>query len=752
MYCDTEQPYVTLAPKFTFTTGGRVSVHLFILAAFYLGIATKSIAEPSPRDKWHWQAAAVRMRVITALRRSHTLRVDLPYELQSRIQGVAAYSADDSPLPASIIKINGKPVAVEIAAHIQHRFTRENEPIWIYVSTDKPSPNPIPAESRKPVTLFAKREFLRARPFSYTEFMALEHARQPAPFRRSIPDFSLPSTYRRHHNRNVHFRVHRMRASAMLKLEETTKVALAVNTRTSAWFMWLDGKPLASWRQHLQDDDSDSFCSPIVQLEAGLHRLDFCVVSRYDEPTPQLSWRTGQNSDFTPITPTNLVPSLTPHTYQYEWRDKSHTPRLTIEDGRFYNCRGSGRKFSAWRFDTAETQTRTWQIRIENRPLVANKYMIFDEFKRPAMQFSTNGKSNSVKLTLPEALVWRINQTIEPVIVPAQVPVTTEANDTISVALEIKDFPAVLEKSMIRSTGSKSLILDHQQFSHADGKPIQGTIEVANPNLPPAILLKLAQKSSHIQVTGRINNIPITAPLRINCLYPKSSFNKLEPKGIQLFDAGHPAILVLPSSSISANPEMNRLKTLRQRGLFIVDEFWSMGIGPDQPQTLGQLMEQETGITTSHAHVGSVGENALDELKKFGLLNEALQSEAAAIVWSVGITDLRAGLKLPEIMRRIRFLTRATLAHGKLPILVTIPAIGKPETDTKTHKLAVAIKQYGLSINIPVVDVYSQAKTNPDIFAGFFPINTANTSFPHPNNAGRLWFCHLLGYTISESP
>lgn len=753
MYCDTEKTYLTQVPKLAFIPAYRGFVTLLTIAVLSLCIAAQSMANPQPRDKWHWQAAAVRGRVTTRPRRSHTLRIDLPYELQSRIQGVAAYSDDDSPLPASIIKIGGEPVAVEIGPHRQNRFTRQNEPIWTYFSNNKPSPHPVAAESRRPVTLFDKRELLRARPFSYAEFMALENARQPTSFRRSIPDFSLPSTYSRHQNKKMHFRVHRMRASAMLKLEETTKATFAANSRTSAWFMWLNGKPLVSWREHLQDNATDNFCSPVVKLPAGLHRLDFCIVSRYDEPTPQLSWKTGQNSDFTAIPASKLVASVTPHAYQYEWRDKSHTPLLTIEDGRFYDCQSSGREFSAWKFNVAETQKRNWQIHIENRPLVANNYMIFDEFKRPAIQFSTKDKSDSAKLTLPEALAWRASQAIKPGIVPAQVPVTTKANDRIAVTLKIKDLPAVLEESTSISSGSESLILAHQQFSHTEDEPVNGTIKLANPNPHNnhTISFQLAENPSHILVTGHINNIPITAPHRISCLYPENSFNKLEPKGTQLFDSSNPAILVLPSSQASVNPEMNRLKALRQRGLFVVDEFWSKGIGPDRPHTLGQLIEQETGIPAAHAHTGRVGENALDQLKKFGLLNEALASEAAAIVWSVGITDLRAGLTLPEIMRRIRFLTRATLAHGKLPILVTLPAIGQPETDGKTHKLAVAIKQYGLSINIPVVDVYSQAKTTPDIFASFFPVKTAYIPYPQPDNAGRLWFCRLLGYTIKES-
>ncbi|MFO7822083.1 MAG: SGNH/GDSL hydrolase family protein, partial [Lentisphaeria bacterium] len=410
----------------------------------------------------------------------------------------------------------------------------------------------------------------------------------------------------------------------------------------------------------------------------------------------------------------------------------------------------TGRTISAWRFNiqsnTASSNPANQTLKAGGQPLNGNGYMVFPDKEFPALSFTAEDNHKPRTLTIPEALTWQTRRSINPVLVLEQLPIIIPADGTLTFTSHLTALPDVFKKSR-----NMSLQIRSRQFYDQQQQTIMSTMPISETDKAETHSLNFLQAPKKIDLTASLGNIPIAATRTLTCIEPDDSFRGVRPRGSHLYKANNPAMLLLNTSDTTRHKQKRQNNNSQKlESLFIVDEFWSIGKAPDGGQDIREIIAGKSGLSVSHKHIDTVKSASPRELQKFALVDDALNSDADAIVWAVGVTDLRAGIKYSEVINRLRFLTEATLAHGKIPVLVTVPPVAGIPAE-QLHRFAVAVKQYGLGIKIPVVDTYSKAAGNLKTFSAFLKTKDPQVNLSYPNVEGRRWFCRLLQNSLKAT-
>ncbi|MFO7820871.1 MAG: hypothetical protein R6V56_02260, partial [Lentisphaeria bacterium] len=424
------------------------------LSAFYLFLSatvTASLVEAA--DTWLWNAADIRIDTASPVKRSHQLRLDIPQELQKNVRGVAAFTKNGQPLQANLVKAG----EVYRAAEIEIAASRSNRelPVEIYLSTKRQSPNRISPEAREPTAFFFDWEQLRSRPLSFKELYALDHALQTPPFRQCTRDFSLPEklAQRINHLRRRRRVAFLIRLSAMLKIEQQTTAVFGSDTRTSAWFLQVDGKPTASWVKTPKEStkEGDIIMSDAVKLLPGLHRLDFYTIADHNGKVAKLLWKESGKAKATPITGEQLTSPLTPTAYRFHIRNTAVSPAIKIRDAKLFQLTDTGRTISAWRFNiqnsTASSNPTNQTLKAGGQPLNGNGYMVFPDKEFPALSFTAEGNHEPRTVTIPEVLTWQTRRSIAPILMLEQLPIIIPADGTLTFTSHLTALPDVFKKN-----------------------------------------------------------------------------------------------------------------------------------------------------------------------------------------------------------------------------------------------------------------------------------------------------------------
>ena len=781
--------------------------------AFFLLLFSALVfhAAAATADDWLWPAGELRIRVVAPDRRTDALRVDLPLELRSGLTGVAAFGPDGTSLPAALIRVGGEAQVAEVIIPNKPQRGRAPLRVEIYLSSTDSDLVRISEDDRTPVAAYIEREEMLARPFSYEELRALDGAEKELDFHRSLPDFQAladdddeeaNARRRGHRGRRDHFRVRRIRLSSFLKIDEPTRAVFAADTGSTSYFLWIDGEPAFSWKDHAPDAIEGRLHGRPVELQTGLHRLDFYMIVRDDEEIPQLLWReippgedfprvamahdggrtgslprTGRapvsrapgtgtsntvyapqsdngteassgNGLFAPIPAEMLVPAAVPQAYQIELRDGPKSPLVTIESAATYLALDAASSFAVWSFDVDMPETpadqRLDQVVAGDQSLDADTRLVTRSVARPPLRFSRKGYDQEFIFTIPPAAVWIPRREITPRLVLTELPITLESGARLSFDAKLVALPRELHQ---RVAGAVRIAWEHAADSRRESN--RGILPVARPEIANTHSIAIEGAPRSVGLTCLIDNIPITYPVTIKYLLPEDSLDDLQPRGRYIYSGNAPAVLLLPSDQPSPSRRERRSGELSPESMFVVDEFWGIGYGPDGGEALDLLMEQVTGIAASHRHTGGTTANATPDLRKFVIADDALQADVDLVVWAIGITDLQEGVPIAEILRRLSYLTEASLARDKLPVVVTVPPLPGCDPE-KLRRLAIAVKEYGLGMKIPVADAYSRAAANPEAFRAFFRTADSEIQLRHPNNAGRKWFCRLVEDTLQQ--
>jgi hypothetical protein len=184
--------------------------------------------------------------------------------------------------------------------------------------------------------------------------------------------------------------------------------------------------------------------------------------------------------------------------------------------------------------------------------------------------------------------------------------------------------------------------------------------------------------------------------------------------------------------------------------LLLVDGFIANGSHVDDNLTLADFLARGAQFQARHLPLydGTTPDDR-PALAKFVQLPTALRSSADTIVWAVGPTELRAGLSLADYRSELAFLAAATLARGKLPLLVSPPIVGDL-TQERLRPYALALKEIAAAYDLPVVDLYSASLKRQNIDEYYRVQGRDDLLSATPNAKGREWLLRQVEATLVQ--
>jgi hypothetical protein len=115
----------------------------------------------------------------------------------------------------------------------------------------------------------------------------------------------------------------------------------------------------------------------------------------------------------------------------------------------------------------------------------------------------------------------------------------------------------------------------------------------------------------------------------------------------------------------------------------------------------------------------------------------------------VGQEDIIAGVDVVDYTDNLAFIIEATLAAGRLPIMVS-PAVHGEMTRVRLRPYALAVKELGAKYAVPVVDLYSLSLLTHSLDP-YYQLDTDGVlRSATPNAAGRDWYFQQVLRTISH--
>ena len=128
-------------------------------------------------------------------------------------------------------------------------------------------------------------------------------------------------------------------------------------------------------------------------------------------------------------------------------------------------------------------------------------------------------------------------------------------------------------------------------------------------------------------------------------------------------------------------------------------------------------------------------------------LGTAIQLKPKTVVLAVGQLGLIAGLTPLEMVCQLQFAAQACLANGIEPILVTLPA--HPKTDSETARLAALYtKELAVRLAIPVIDLHAQGLKENVNTQDWYKSDAIGLATP--NNAARLWLTKNIAENLES--
>ena len=237
------------------------------VAALLLTVASLLPAAPD----WQVPEADVRLRVLSSSHWTHQIRVDLPLTMRASTKSVRAVLVDKRELPAQLVMLGDVPVAVEVSVpRLPSKTTADTKtdsaaPIEVYLLGTAPKEGAKTAMQRTPAQLHRSVQSIRrltTRPFTSPEAMRLIGA-APKSRSKSASTKKRPRTYfywtwgaagvgeiynRAKWTDPGEKRIATIHWVSDLKSEAPHAVAFGTKQQHVAWFVYVDGKPVADWR------------------------------------------------------------------------------------------------------------------------------------------------------------------------------------------------------------------------------------------------------------------------------------------------------------------------------------------------------------------------------------------------------------------------------------------------------------------------------------------------------------------------
>lgn len=722
--------------------------------AIWMGLAI-GVLPAAP--EWQEPRADLRLRVHSTSQWTHPVRVDLPERLSGEVRGVRAMLPGGREVPASPVLLGDRIVAVEVAVPrlgSADRTVPEGEvlaPVEVYLLKEAAAGSGTPIAQRQPAMLhravrstrqlttrpFTAAEALRllgdapasrraraaegprARTYFYWTWDAAAVGKVPDPAKAGDPGESRVAT---------------MHWATALRLEGSQAVAFGANQDHVAWFLYLDGKPVADWRTSVREESGGRF-GPVVELDAGLHLFECIVVQQEGEPLPEILWRSRGGKEAAAV-PAELQHTIrVPETVLVERRDGP--------SGGFAFARFEQRLRA--RTEDAFLDLALAPVQTDGKPL-------------PAAAFVVGGAKR------PEA--WVRAPFLPPVRVPfgdgeLEFPARPGwvAPTTFEVDVRLAEGPAILSAGQAYPAEVRLELLDHLEESAAArltlhwqqlgpaGKTLRsGSLPLAADRLGAATRfdLPLLDDTHTVELRTCLDGLEVARRRSFRILRPQDDLAGLHASGRSLFLDRERAVLVCAPLAQLATPPRSGRKGAPH--LLVLDDFWATVSGPEANFRPEAALGGETDYAVFRLALargralGSAG-----ELRKFELLPTLLERQPDEVLLALGRNDLEAGADPRELCRHLLFMAQAAQARGIRPSLLALPSLPgiAPEA---TREAALLVKELGMRLGVPVVDAFSAERLGhfDGPFSAYFATADGAVTLTTPNDAGRRLLADLV--------
>lgn len=704
---------------------------------------------------WQVPEAEVRLRVLSSSLWSHQVRVDLPESLRGKVQGVRAMLSTKAEVPADLVYLGDQAVAVELLVPRQASRdmagSKEESPapVEVYLLDAPPAKGTATPIAQRIGSLFhrtARRASqLTTSPFTATEAVRLlgqatpslaGHNRPPRAFfygawdAVAVGQVPNPSRW----GAPAENQVQVLQWSTDLRIESPRAVAFGADQAHMAWFLYADGQPVADWRTSVPDE-SGKFLGPVVELAVGFHLLEYIVIQRAGETVPGVFWRDRDGKAPEPI-PAAIQHSVRlPTTVLVERKDGLA--------GGFSFARADQRMRA--RSDNEFLELQLAPVRTDGKELPAAS-LVVDGTPQPvawvpapvvpAVQVPWGDQT----LLFPARNAW-----ISPL--PFAVEVRLEEGPVVLSADQ--PYPAVVRLDRLDGVDDPAARIRLQwRLLDRTGAALRTEEIPCNTEREGAetsFALPLAPATRTVELRVTLDGLEIAGRQRFGILRPEDSLVGLHAAGRSLFVGNERTVLVCaPLAPLPALPPSGRAGAPH---LVILDDFWATVSGPQatlRPEkalgTEGRYAVFRLAADQDRA-VGAAG-----ELRKFELLPPLLDQRADAVLLALGREDVQAGVRPQDVCRHLLFLAQAARAHDVQACLMALPSLPgiSPEA---TRETALLVKELGMRLGVPVVDVFSAENLGffgSQPFAQYFAAAEGTVTLTTPNDAGRQRLADLV--------
>lgn len=645
-----------------------------------------AIAEPA----WHVPAANVR---VSSWLSTRPLTIPVPESWQQH-QTARAFSHKGAELATRAILVNGNMLAVEVTpeASFPGEFygdvtvkeengkstetvtwkkrtePKQRTPVYLYLGDGLETQSP---DRPRPLILSLRRAVAHGRPMSgeqYLSYSANEPA--PAPYAAwhafedasaiQFPAYIAASKEKQY----VHYRVESFVPS---QLETMVTLTVEAPAPCAAWYVLLDHKPVMSWF------DTPSGTSQVM-LKPGLNRMTMAAMARGNERMPKLFWSGISQTQLAeqpgPLA-TRCYAGSCPGSLTFQ-RKGERPFRLPLKASAPVLFTATNRQLQTLTLPQPESSCdSTWHI-----PATQDRMPWVLE-SAPAL------KLKRTATCWPQDFVLQVPQ---PIAAPSRNRLELTITQTPHVAFE-RELPVVY--SIQTSAALPPALANRLEVQVlADG---QEMLRAAVPQSPFQRVLHLHPDAAtkHLLLTPQIGGIPVGVPQAIHLIRPNEPF-QLMPRGLRLATEQGWAVL-RPAAKATFSTASHR----PAGHTAIIDDF----CGP----------AAQLALSAEHHHIVHTPSPGGQAIEKFLLFSDLMDRGANRIILLVGRQEQLRACEIRTRIAELRFLAVAALSRGVTPVLVALPP-WQGQSDSDARALALAIKQMGAQLKIPIADLYSAAK------------------------------------------
>jgi hypothetical protein len=722
-------------------------------------LALVAVGGVAAAETWKHPDAAGRMRVCVSSAYAQQIRVDLPDSLAAAVKGVAAYTPDGAPVPASPVTLGGRTVSVWLAlGRVAQAAQGPGEdglqlPVEIYLFAAAKIPTPLALATRHPARMLRTIRALTTRPFTATEAGLLLGSLMASG--RPLYAFDTPALgdgLQRSQGEAVSERRSVVAFwSSTVAIEAPTRALFGSDNTQAAWFIFVDGRPVAEWRQAAADGKG-GFWGNAVDLEAGLHSVEFFVIQRHDEPMPACLWK-PDGQDRQPLT--GSCPSTHPEAVEVQLTAGAPALGIRLAKASRTYFQDTGADLLCFTPLTAAglalpSDSAVW---LDGQALdlaLAGQACVYPAPRLPSIELRLPGSTApTADIRLPGRPVWAVPTRVAGRCQVGRLPVVLAAAERLEIEADVSFSEDGIDPRLL-----SRMVVSARQLD-ADGKTLrQETLGAGRRSSLHIGSLELTPNAARVLVEVRASETLLLPAVPIRLRRGGDDLRGLEASGEALSQAGERAVLVCrpleplrPVGKPPAGAGWQRLGILDD--LCTAVEAPGANLLPER--LIGKSWPAPPAVFRETVSANADG-GVLPVVAKFAALQRLLEMRVEAIVLSVGAADLRRGRPARDLCQDLLFLAQASAAAGATPILLALPPL--PEVAAAdSRQAALLCKELAWRLEIPVIDAHSGERLQvlaTEAFADTFSIAAGQVMLAGPSDRGREWLYGLMDRALAD--